>query len=44
MGSHISEEELDELARNMDRDVLIKTIKVTLTVMVSGLIFYSIFY
>jgi len=44
MGSHLNEEELEELARSMDRDVLIKTIKVGITLAVSGLIFYGIFY
>ena len=44
MGSHINEEELEELARSMDRDVLIKTIKVGVTLTLSGFIFYSIFY
>jgi len=44
MGSHLNPDELEELASSMDRDVLIKTIKVTIGLMLSGIIFYGVFY
>ena len=43
MGSHIDSEELERLADTMDRDVLIKTIKIGFGIAISSVIYMFFF-
>ena len=44
MGSNITEEELEELTRNMDGVIIIKTIKICGGLFITGFILYNLFY
>ena len=44
MGSNITEEEIEELTNNMDREVIIKIMQIGIVLIVSGTIYINFFY